>query len=46
MLDTSAENILSVTRRFSTCVQLCITVEWSRLPTSFPMRLAGIFVYF
>ena len=46
MLSTSAAKRLSVLRRASTCAQLCNTVLWSRPPTSFPMRLAGILVYF
>ena len=46
MLCISLLNILSIFSRVSTCVQLWITVEWSRPPTSFPMREAGILVYF
>lgn len=46
MLDISLENFLSIFIRLSTWLQLYITVEWSRPPTSLPMRLAGIFVYF
>ena len=43
---SSARKSLSAIMRFSTCVQLWITVEWSRLPTSLPIRAAGILVYF
>ena len=42
----SSLKALSVCSRCSTCEQLCSTVEWSRLPTSLPIRLAGILVYF
>ena len=45
ILSTSAAKRLSVLIRASTCAQLCNTVLWSRPPTSFPMRLAGILVY-
>lgn len=46
MLVISLENFLSNFMRCSTWLQLYITVEWSRPPTSLPMRLAGILVYF
>ena len=46
MLEISAEKALSIFRRCSTALQLWMTVEWSRLPISCPIRPAGIFVYF
>ena len=46
MLCISSEKLASVFSRRSICAQLCITVLWSRPPTSLPMRLAGILVYF
>ena len=46
ILAISAWNPLSTFSRSSIFEQLWITVLWSRLPTNFPIRLAGIFVYF
>ena len=46
MLSISERKAASIFIRSSTCVQLWMTVEWSRSPTSFPILEAGIFVYF
>lgn len=46
MLEISAWKARSIFRRCSMALQLWMTVEWSRLPMSCPIRPAGIFVYF
>ena len=46
MLFIYSTKALSTLSRFSIVEQLRMTVEWSRLPISWPMREAGILVYF